>query len=96
MKPIFDKAILKELKKFCDETESAVDLIKGRFKGYYLFHYSPIEVIFLYSNENRKWTHKDCHTMEEYKSNFYLLKKQYFKLKEKEMINRIERINKDF
>lgn len=96
MKPVFDNSILEELKKFCDETESAVDLIKGRFKGYYLFHYSPTEITFLYRNENRKWTHIDCHTMEEYKSNFFLLKKQYFELKEKDMIKRLERIDKDF
>ena len=96
MKPVFDNSILQELKKFCDQTESAVDLIKGRFKGYYLFHYSPSEITFLYRNENRKWIHIDCHTMEEYKSNFYLLKKQYFKLKEKEMMKKIERLNKDF
>ena len=97
MKPVFDNSILEELMKFCDETESTDELVKGIFKGYFLFHYSPTEVSFLYHNDyTGRWTHKDCHTMEEYKSNFYLLKKQYFKIKEKEMIKRIERINKDF
>lgn len=96
MKHIFDDSILQELKKFCDETESAGDLIKGKFRGFYLFHYSPTEVTFLYSNENGKWTHIDCHTIEEYKSKFFLLKKQYFKMKEKEMIQKRQRIDKDF
>lgn len=96
MKPIFDDSILQELKRFCDQTESAVDLIKGRFRGFYLFYYSPTEVTFLYSNENRKWTYIDCHSLEEYKSNFYLLKNQYLEIKEKELKKKLERINKDF
>jgi hypothetical protein len=97
MKPIFDNSILEELKPFCDQTESEDGRVKGRFRTFYLFHYSPYEVVFLYRNDfTGRWMHAACYTLEEYKSNFYLLKKQYFDIKEKEMKKKLKRIDKDF
>jgi len=96
MKPIFDNSILEELKRFCDQTESTDNIIKGKFHGYYLFHYTPSEIAFLYRKDNVLWAGFVCHSMEEYKSNFYLLKKQYLEIKEKELKQKLELIEKDF
>lgn len=98
MKPIFDDSILQELKRFCDQTESTDNIIKGKFHGYYLFHYTPSEISFLYRKDNKLWTWTcfNCHSIEEYKSNFYLLKNQYLEIKEKELKKKLEQIDKDF
>jgi len=96
MKPIFDNSILEELKRFCGQTESTDNIIKGKFHDYYLFHYTPSEIAFLYRKDNKLWTGFVCHSMEEYKSNFYLLKNQYLEIKEKELKQKLERIEKDF
>ena len=94
---IFDNSILQELKNFCDQTESIGELVKGKLRGFCIFHYKPNEITFFYYKKfNKCWDYVSCDTMEDYRSNFFLIKKTMFFIKKLDLKTKLKRINKDF